>query len=59
MKLGFPVAVLGRAGLRRHDGRRWRNNPHLSVILAYLRDILLYLDSQDIRMYRMAADLAP
>ncbi len=59
MKLGFPVTVLGRAGLRSHDGRRWRNNPHLSVSLAYLRDILLYLDSQDIRMYRMAADLAP
>ncbi len=59
MKLGFPVTILGRAGLRSHDGRRWRNNPHLSISLAYLRDILLYLDSQDIRMYRMAADLAP
>jgi len=59
MKLGFPQHILGRAGLRSHDARRWQNNPHLSVSLAYLRDILLYLDSQDIRMYRMAADLAP
>ncbi len=59
MKLGFPVTILGRAGLRSHDRRRWRNQPHLSVSLAYLRDILLYLDQQNIRMYRMAAELAP
>ena len=59
MKLGFPVNILGRAGLRSHDRRRWQNQPHLSISLAYLRDILLYLDRQNIRMYRMAADLAP
>ncbi len=59
MRLGFPVSVLGRAGLRSHDGRRWQNRPHLSVSLAYLRDIFLYLDSKQIRMYRMAPDLAP
>ncbi len=59
MKLGFAVKILGRAGLRSHDTRRWQNHPHLSVSLAYLRDILLYLDRRGIRMYRMAADLAP
>jgi UV DNA damage endonuclease len=59
MNLGFAVTVLGRAGLRSHDARRWRNHPHLSVSLAYLRDVFLYLESQQIRMYRMSSDLAP
>jgi len=59
MRLGFPVKVLGQPGLKSHDTRRWQNHPHLSVSLAYLRDVFLYLDRQDIRMYRMAADLAP
>ena len=39
--------------------RRWQNNPHLSVSLAYLRDILEYLHGQGIGMYRMSSDLAP
>lgn len=59
MRLGFPVKVLGQPGLKSHDNRRWKNHPHLSVSLAYLRDIFLYLDRQDMLMYRMAADLAP
>lgn len=59
MRLGFSVKIVGRSGLRNHDSRRWRNNPHLSVSLAYLRDIFLYLQSQHIRMYRMSSDLAP
>ena len=59
MRLGFSVKIVGRPGLRSHDSRRWRNNPHLSVSLAYLRDIFLYLDSQNIRMYRMSSELAP
>ncbi len=59
MRLGFPVTVLGRPGLRSHDSRRWQNHPHLSVSLAYLRDLFLYLDSQRIRMYRLSDDLAP
>jgi UV DNA damage endonuclease len=59
MRLGFAVKVLGQPGLKSHDTRRWQSDPHLSVSLAYLRDIFLYLDRQKIRMYRMAADLAP
>ena len=59
MRIGFPVKVLGQAGLKSHDARRWQNAPHLSVSLAYLRDILGYLDRSGLRMYRMAADLAP
>jgi UV DNA damage endonuclease len=59
MRLGFAAQVLGRVGLKSHDSRRWQNQPHLSVSLAYLRDILLYLQGADIHMYRMHSDLAP
>ncbi len=59
MLLGFPVKVLGQPGLKSHDSRRWQNQPHLSVSLAYLRDVFVYLNRQDIRMYRLASDLAP
>lgn len=59
MRLGFAVKVLGQAGLKEHDSRRWQNNPHLSVSLAYLRDIFEYLRRQRIAMYRMSSELAP
>jgi UV DNA damage endonuclease len=59
MRLGFAVKVLGRRGLKSHDTRRWQNEPHLSVSLAYLRDIFVYLRAQNIHVYRMASDLAP
>ncbi len=59
MRLGFPVKVLGQAGLKEHDSRRWQNSPHLSVSLAYLRDIFEYLRRQRISMYRISSDLAP
>jgi UV DNA damage endonuclease len=59
MRLGFGTRVLGRPGLKSHDSRRWQNDPHLSVSLAYLRDIFQYLVQHGIRMYRMSADLAP
>ncbi len=57
-RLGFPVKVLG-APLRSHDSRRWQNAPHLSVSLAYVRDILEYLRRKEIRFYRLAGQLAP
>ena len=57
-RLGFPVKVIG-AGLRSHDSRRWQNQPHLSVSLAYLRDIFEYLYGCDIHFYRLAGQLAP
>jgi len=56
--LGIPVKVIG-APLRSHDSRRWQNQPHLSVSLAYLRDIFEYLHLHDIRFYRLAGQLAP
>ncbi len=58
-RLGVPVKVVGQPGLRSHDSRRWQNNPHLSVSLAYLRDVLTYLDSRNIRFYRLSGQLAP
>ncbi|MEZ4732117.1 MAG: UV DNA damage repair endonuclease UvsE [Caldilineaceae bacterium] len=57
-RLGFPVNVLGEP-LRSHDSRRWQNQPHLSVSLAYLRDIFGYLQRQAIRFYRVSGQLAP
>lgn len=59
MRLGFAVKVLGEPGLRSHDSRRWQNGPHLSVSLAYLRDIFAYLERAGISMYRMASQLVP
>jgi UV DNA damage endonuclease len=58
-RLGFPVKVLGRPGLKSNDARKWRSGPHLRVSLGYLREIFDYLDEQSIRMYRMSSDLAP
>jgi len=59
MRLGFAVQVIGQPGLKSHDSRRWQNEPHLSVSLAYLRDVLGYLRRQSIRMYRLSTELAP
>ena len=59
MRLGFPVKIVGQPGLKSNDTRRWQNNPHLSVSLAYLRDIFVYLQQIDVHMYRMSSDLAP
>ena len=59
MRLGFPVKVMGRPDLKSNDTRRWQQNPHLRVSLGYLCEIFEYLRQHDIRMYRMASDLAP
>lgn len=57
-RLGVPVKLLG-APLRPHDSRRWQNAPHLSVSLAYVRDILEYLHANQIHFYRLSGQLAP
>ncbi len=59
MRLGVSVRVLGKSGLRGYGGLRAADTPHLTVSLAYLRDILGYLEAAGIRMYRMAPDLVP
>lgn len=58
-RLGVAVNVVGEAGLRSHDSRRWQNGPHLSVSLAYLRDLLAYLHRREIGFYRLSGQLAP
>lgn len=57
-RFGVPVKIIG-APLRSHDSRRWQNQPHLSVSLAYVRDILTYLHRHEIQVYRLAGQLAP
>lgn len=59
MRLGFVVKPLARPELKSHDSRRWQNNPHLSVSLAYLRDVFTYLGEAGIAMYRISSELAP
>jgi UV DNA damage endonuclease len=57
-RLGIPVKVVG-APLRAYDSRRWPQEPHLSVSLAYLRDLFGYLHQHEIHLYRLAGQLAP
>jgi UV DNA damage endonuclease len=57
-RLGIPVKVVG-APLRAYDSRRWPQEPHLSVSLAYLRDLFGYLHQHEIGLYRLAGQLAP
>ena len=59
MRLGFSVRVYGAGELPSHDARPWHQGPHLSVSLAYLRDILVYLRANRIHMYRMHSELTP
>jgi UV DNA damage endonuclease len=51
--------VLGTAGLKSNDSRRWQQHPHLRVSLQYLDRIFDHLEANDIRMYRISSDLAP
>lgn len=53
------MKVLGAAGLKSNDSRRWQQRPHLRVSLRYLAQIFDHLDANDIRMYRMSSDIAP
>ncbi len=57
-RLGVATRLLG-APLRPHDSRRWQNHPHLSVSLAYVRDILAYCVRWGIGFYRLSSTLAP
>ncbi len=59
MRLGFPVKVMGKPGLKSNDTRRWQQGPHLRVSLGYLCDIFAYLREHRMHMYRMSSDIAP
>ena len=58
-RLGFAVKVVGDGGRPSHDARRWQSGPHLRISLERLADVFDYLESVDIRMYRMASALVP
>jgi UV DNA damage endonuclease len=53
------VKVLGQAGIKSNDSRRWQSGPHLRVSIEYLHAIFSYLEKSKIRMYRMSSDIAP
>jgi UV DNA damage endonuclease len=59
LRLGFPVKVMGRPGLKSNDTRRWQKDPHLKCSLEYVDAILDYLRSVKLDMYRLSSDLAP
>lgn len=59
MRLGFAVKVLGKAGLKSNDARRWQNAPHLRVSIEYAHAIFDYLEENQISMYRISSDFAP
>ncbi|QIK78112.1 UV DNA damage repair endonuclease UvsE [Sphingomonas piscis] len=59
LRLGFPVKVMGRPGMRANDTRRWQKNPHLKCSLEYIDAIFDYLKEVEIDMYRFSSDLAP
>jgi len=58
-RLGFSIRIFGEANLPSHPVSSGVGGLHLSVSLAYLRDILLYLQANRVRMYRMHSRLLP
>ncbi len=59
MRLGFSIRIYGSPDLPSHAPHQAGQAVHPSLGLAYLRDILLYLRANDIRMYRLHSALAP
>lgn len=59
LRLGFPVKVMGRPDLKSQDTRRWQKGPHLKCSLELLDQVLDYLKSKNLDMYRMSSDIAP
>ena len=59
LRLGFPVKVMGRPGMKSNDTRRWQKGPHLKCSLEHVGAILDYLHGERLDMYRLSSDLAP
>lgn len=59
LRLGFPVKVMGRQGLKTQDTRRWQKEPHLKCSLELLDQVLDYLAKERLDMYRLSSDIAP
>ncbi|MHB1317440.1 MAG: UV DNA damage repair endonuclease UvsE [Anaerolineae bacterium] len=58
-RLGFSIRVYGSPDLPSYDARGPGPASHLSVNLAFLRDIFLYLQANRIAMYRMHSGVIP
>ncbi|MFO7698028.1 MAG: UV DNA damage repair endonuclease UvsE [Anaerolineae bacterium] len=58
-RLGFSIRVFGSPNLPSYDARGPGEASHLSVNLAFLRDICLYLQANRIAMYRMHSSVIP
>lgn len=58
-RLGFSIRVYGSPDLPSHEARGPGLASHLSVNLAFLRDICLYLQTNRIAMYRMHSNVIP
>lgn len=58
MRLGYACKVMG-IDVKSSDTRRWQNNPHLTVSLDYVSQILEYTASLNLGMYRLSSDIAP
>jgi UV DNA damage endonuclease len=59
LRLGFPVKVMGKPGLKANDTRRWQKGPHLKCSLEHVAEILDYMHKHRLDMYRLSSDLAP
>jgi len=59
LRLGFPVKVMGKPGLKSSDTRRWQKNPHLKCSIELVDRIFDYLAAERLDMYRFSSDLAP
>lgn len=59
LRLGFPVKVMGRPGMKTQDTRRWQKGPHLKCSLELLDRVLDYLAGERLDMYRLSSDIAP
>ncbi len=59
LRLGFPVKVMGKPGLKSQDTRRWQKSPHLKCSLELLDTVLDYLKAERLDMYRLSSDIAP
>jgi UV DNA damage endonuclease len=59
LRMGFPVKVMAKPGLKSNDTRRWQQNPHLKTSIEYVHAIFDHLAEHRLDMYRFSSDLAP
>ena len=58
-RLGFAVKVLGGGGMASADTRRWQSSPLIERSIELLHEVFAYLDSIDVRVYRLSSQVVP